>query len=217
MTNELTLENIRSGAFPSDAHAVGFLLGEIERLQTLLIRVLEDGEPSQDLLQEIDEAVTESAHEPIPCARCAAVDARTQAIEQLPRAERRLPNDDVHTQLHKCEHCGATTSIDCVSDFQLIQYICGMCGKETRAHELRASPANLVGALQDVVHTDPGPVRAGRAAREWHFDRYRSGKLMAQGVKVHAVNYAEAYERAIKLLFIEGNKPTDELRLSERT
>lgn len=32
MTNELTLENIRSGAFPSDAHAVGFLLGEIERL-----------------------------------------------------------------------------------------------------------------------------------------------------------------------------------------
>jgi hypothetical protein len=32
MTNELTLENIRSGAFPSDAHAVGFLLGEIKRL-----------------------------------------------------------------------------------------------------------------------------------------------------------------------------------------
>lgn len=30
----LTLENIRSGAVPSDAHAVGFLLGEIERLQT---------------------------------------------------------------------------------------------------------------------------------------------------------------------------------------
>lgn len=34
MTNPLlTLENIRSGAFPSDAHAVGFLLGEIEKLQ----------------------------------------------------------------------------------------------------------------------------------------------------------------------------------------
>lgn len=33
MTTELTLENIRTGAFPSDAHAVGFLLGEIERLQ----------------------------------------------------------------------------------------------------------------------------------------------------------------------------------------
>jgi hypothetical protein len=32
MTNELTLENIRSGAFPSDAVAVGFLLGEIKRL-----------------------------------------------------------------------------------------------------------------------------------------------------------------------------------------
>lgn len=30
----LTLENIRSGTVPSDAHAVGFLLGEIERLQT---------------------------------------------------------------------------------------------------------------------------------------------------------------------------------------
>ena len=34
MTNPLlTLESIRSGAFPSDAHAVGFLLGEIERLE----------------------------------------------------------------------------------------------------------------------------------------------------------------------------------------
>lgn len=29
----LTLENIRSGAFPSDAVAVGFLLGEIDRLR----------------------------------------------------------------------------------------------------------------------------------------------------------------------------------------
>lgn len=38
MTNELTLENIRSGAFPSDAHAVGFLLGEIEQLQMRLKR-----------------------------------------------------------------------------------------------------------------------------------------------------------------------------------
>jgi hypothetical protein len=29
-----------------------------------------------------------------------------------------------------------------------------------------SSPADLVGALQDVVHTDPGPVRAGHAVRE---------------------------------------------------
>lgn len=32
----LTLQNIRSGTVPSDAHAVGFLLGEIERLRELL-------------------------------------------------------------------------------------------------------------------------------------------------------------------------------------
>jgi hypothetical protein len=32
----LTVENIRSGAVPSDAHAVGFLLGEIEKLDERL-------------------------------------------------------------------------------------------------------------------------------------------------------------------------------------
>jgi hypothetical protein len=41
----LTLENIRSGAFPSDAHAVGFLLGEIERLQGEYNAYRADGEP----------------------------------------------------------------------------------------------------------------------------------------------------------------------------
>lgn len=49
--------------------------------------------------------------------------------------------------------------------------------------------------------------------REWIFDRYRNDRLMAQGVKVHAVSYAEAYAEAVSLLFIDGNKPTDELRL----
>lgn len=53
------------------------------------------------------------------------------------------------------------------------------------------------------------------ARREWHFDRYRNGKLMAQGVKVHAVNYAEAYEKAVTMLFTDGNKPTDELRIAQ--
>lgn len=51
--------------------------------------------------------------------------------------------------------------------------------------------------------------------REWHFDRYRAGKLKAQGVKVHAVTEADAWVKAKELLHIDGNLPTDELRLSQ--
>lgn len=51
--------------------------------------------------------------------------------------------------------------------------------------------------------------------RMWRFDRYRDGKLMAQGIMVRATNYAEAYSQAVSLLYIDGNKPTDELRLVE--
>jgi hypothetical protein len=53
------------------------------------------------------------------------------------------------------------------------------------------------------------------APREWVFDRYRNGKLKAQGVKVHAATQAEAWELARSLLSIDGNLPTDELRLQE--
>lgn len=49
--------------------------------------------------------------------------------------------------------------------------------------------------------------------REWNFDRYRNGQLMAQGVKVHAATETEAWIKAKELLHIDGNKPTDELRL----
>jgi hypothetical protein len=52
--------------------------------------------------------------------------------------------------------------------------------------------------------------------REWHFDRYRNGKLMAQGVKVtRAKSEAEAWEIAKSLLHLDGNLPTDELRLAQ--
>lgn len=64
----------------------------------------------------------------------------------------------------------------------------------------------------------PGPsiekAFAQSPRRVWHFDRYRNGQLMAQGVQVQAANYADAYDKATKLLFIDGNKPTDELRLT---
>jgi hypothetical protein len=51
--------------------------------------------------------------------------------------------------------------------------------------------------------------------REWSFNRYRAGRLMAQGVKVRASTFCEAWLKAKSCLHIDGNKPTDELRLSE--
>lgn len=49
MTNPLlTLENIRSGAVPSDAVAVGFLLGEIERLKRALRNCADYADYPQD-------------------------------------------------------------------------------------------------------------------------------------------------------------------------
>jgi hypothetical protein len=47
---------------------------------------------------------------------------------------------------------------------------------------------------------------------EWHFDRYRDGRLKAQGIMVHADTEAEAWEKAVEILHIDGNLQTDELR-----
>jgi hypothetical protein len=62
-----------------------------------------------------------------------------------------------------------------------------------------------------------GPtVKANALQREWHFDRYRNGRLMAQGMKVlRAASEEEAREIARSLLYLDGNLPSDELRLSE--
>lgn len=49
--------------------------------------------------------------------------------------------------------------------------------------------------------------------REWNFGRYRAGKLMAQGIKVHAITEEEAWIKAKELLYIDDNLPSDELRL----
>jgi hypothetical protein len=57
--------------------------------------------------------------------------------------------------------------------------------------------------------------KASVVQREWHFDRYRNGRLMAQGVKVvRAATEEEAREIARALLYLDGNLPSDELRLS---
>jgi hypothetical protein len=77
---------------------------------------------------------------------------------------------------------------------------------------------NMAKAGMDFIDGAPLPKRAALKAnvvREWHFDRYRNGKLKAQGVKVHAVTEAEAWVKAKELLHIDGNLPTDELRLSQ--
>lgn len=60
------------------------------------------------------------------------------------------------------------------------------------------------------------PEKASAVQREWHFDRYRNGRLMAQGVKVvRAATEEEAREIARALLYLDGNLPSDELRLSQ--
>jgi hypothetical protein len=123
------------------------LRAEIERLRTQI-----------EILQRANRFLSEqvaSAHEPGACAVVneqaedeglwfqpvyaseAYLQAALRRLHAAVEGASRDASSDVHIQLHKCEHCGATTSIDCVSDFQLIQYICGMCGKETRAHEMR--------------------------------------------------------------------------------
>jgi hypothetical protein len=67
---------------------------EIERLQRLLLRVLEDGDPSQDLLQEIDEAVTRPAHEPL----CSPDDCKHPVL----RDDHEQPQVDIYV----CTSCG---------------------------------------------------------------------------------------------------------------
>ena len=56
--------------------------------------------------------------------------------------------------------------------------------------------------------TDP----SSEHVSEWQFDRYRNGQLKAQGVTVHTATAAEAWEKARSLLYIDGNRPSDELR-----
>lgn len=51
--------------------------------------------------------------------------------------------------------------------------------------------------------------------REWHFDRYRNGRPMAEGVKVRATTEAEARDKAKSLSISAGHWPSDELRLSQ--
>jgi hypothetical protein len=48
---------------------------------------------------------------------------------------------------------------------------------------------------------------------EWRFDRIRSGRVMAQGIKVHADTESEALQKAQELLRIDGNRLSDTLRL----
>jgi len=78
---------------------------------------------------------------------------------------------------------------------------CFRCGTEV-----------LPGAYMEHVAASKAPA----VQREWHFDRYRNGRLMAQGVKVvRAASEEDAREIARSLLYLDGNLPSDELRLSE--
>lgn len=79
-----------------------------------------------------------------------------------------------------CERGGFSATELCILLFERIKRI------EQPAPETRESPADLVGALQDKVHTDAGPFRAGHGAEtsvphcchEW---RLISGKMTTAG------------------------------------
>lgn len=71
----------------------------------------------------------------------------------------------------KCE-CGLAWHVGSGFAFEVKEMFC-TCGRKVPVNRAAvqgasrdASPADLVGALQDVVHTDPGPVRAGKSVRQ---------------------------------------------------
>lgn len=117
----LTLENIRSGVVPSDAVAVGFLLGELDRLtrkrDEYKVWWMRD---SKNLGTALNELTSE------------------QATNEQQRAQIAQLNERLEVQK-------------------------GVIANHIEAE--REGPASLVGALQNVVHTDPGPVRAAMAVR----------------------------------------------------
>lgn len=82
----------------------------------------------------------------------AAIIARLRQLPAPPLPSIKELLEDVHADepLYKCDRCG--TPMHCGS--KQWEYQCNCRG-----------PAALVGALQDVVHTDPGPVRAAKAVR----------------------------------------------------
>jgi hypothetical protein len=68
--------------------------------------------------------------------------------------------------------------------------------------------------LQEQLQKRLSPKASEPVKREWRFDRYRNGRLMAEGVTVHTVTEAEAWEKA-ESLKRQFQSPTDELRLSQ--
>lgn len=255
----LTLENIRSGAVPSDAVAVGYLLGEIERLhacwsealgnvtvrnqelERLRLRCralafLQYGSsgPDDPWQAKLDE-VTKPLHAEIERLRTALNRVRKEE-QELAGVTYHIANDALAGVTHEppVQHyveigklveipdgeppahpntifvnwnekrytLPAGTKIYAATepasreafpqapiakitvresgaghyapdDVYVSLYAPGLppgehdvyCEPMSVAPALKSSPADLVGALQDVVHTDPGPVRAGRAVR----------------------------------------------------
>ncbi len=87
---------------------------------------------------------------------------------------------------------------------------------EWARHQVRADETSELSHVQPVAIVEITAEKASAVHREWHFDRYRNGRLMAQGVKVvRAATEEEAWEIARSLLHLDGNLPSDELRLSQ--
>lgn len=86
-------------------------------------------------------------------------------------------------------------------------------------HGYLAGPTHLDEALDSAIaeraiKTGNTPKANQPVEREWNFDRYRNGRLMAEGVRVQAVTEVEAWEKA-ESLKRQLQSPTDELRLSQ--
>lgn len=150
MTN-LSIKTIESGEFPADGVAAGFLIGTIRRMQehfralgwrydvdrqTLVdLRLRDGGEPGGSREQRL-----------------------VAALEMM---------YDKWENGVSCYEDADTTGACLGNAFRLNaeeeQEVLSLIPAEGTSYV--SSPADLVGALQDVVHTDPGPVRAAKAHR----------------------------------------------------
>lgn len=105
-----------------------------------------------------------------------------------------------HLRDSHCTHTHAVRSAEKASESR---FLCQHCGREFGTIAERG------------IHESACKAPKVPEVREWHFDRYRNGRPMAEGVKVHATTEAEARDKAKSLSISAGHWPSDELRLSQ--
>lgn len=162
----LTLENIRSGAVPSDAVAVGFLLGEIERLRAALNEIEKLTSPQVTLHYHCKQtnvmanlALAGSAHEP------RAVDPNGPPHELRPLLENAVkaldmgvaisPGSYVHDELKLLLSQGASRDASYDDPNKVNCIICGKVWGGRGREESRIGP---VGSPERPARADEYPI-----------------------------------------------------------